>query len=537
MEQANETRIIKKFIVDKVIDILLASTFADKIQATDKISDLTVFGDADIALIKQGVATRFRLNISQDISNYSVEDLCNLVYTHVKNSPNLTKKILTATLIMPQGKKSDETKPQQTEQNKSSDSYGKHLLNNHEIFAIVLTALGELLNRRVYPTERVKKLINEFVQTEKDFIQNGEKIFTDKLVAILQNKFHEKLKINIDTVSTPKMGVYGITTQITNALITCGKAIDPKVECAGMNPIWVLLRTSMTFDTVVNVLWEDFGVWTSTKTISGIKSYAEYEKYVIKLMVKNKINQIIFDADQIPNRVNHRKELGDTLITPNDAESITQNVQNIFNITLDYDISGTKLDRLYSYVYKQVAGSQKLRNRLFGKTDTQQVNPIVNETTEPMQAREDIFSTIIRRINRTILLKNSVQGGTNVYNLLKNLPTKRRNNLQQLLRDLENEYDIEIDTTDPNLTIRNICNAAHNTLVQQGKSVSIRVLPEEMTPLWRILHLAINPAHLKDIIRTEIGVNISTYKLENQRSYQDIENLIITTQLIKGMEK
>lgn len=108
MDQANETL---KFIVDKVIDILLASTFADNIHATDKISDLIVFGDDDIALIKQGIAKKFRLNISisQDISNYTVEDLCNLIYTHVKNSSDLTK----------------------AKQNKSSGSNDKLLLNSH----------------------------------------------------------------------------------------------------------------------------------------------------------------------------------------------------------------------------------------------------------------------------------------------------------------------------------------------------------------------------------------------------------------------
>lgn len=545
-----EISILKRSVAFYVKRILLKSTFADNdICATNKICDLTTFGDADIKLIKEGINSRFDLDIKEDISDFSVGQLFNIVFTHVSDSEDLTNKFLRLAeknnIKLPSKRTNQPTQPIKPSAKKDTrETNEKHLLNSHEVFAIVLSTLGELLRRRIYPTERVKKLVNEFIQNEKKsvknqeyFIQNGEKIFSDKLVTALQNKFHENLEIKIDTVSNPKMGIYSITTQTTNALINCGKAIDPKVECAGMHPIWILLRTAMTFDTVVNILWEDFGIWTSTKTISTLGSYAEYEKYVTKLMVRNKINQIIFDSDKIPDKACQRKELFDTLISSQNAESITQNVQNIFNITVDYDISDTKLDELYNYVYKQVAESQELRNRLFGKTDTQPIKTVVNETNEPMQAREDIFSDIIRRVNKTISLKTSVQGETNVYNLLKNLPNKRRNTLRQLLRELENEYDIKINTTDSKLTIRSICNEIHNTLVQQGKSVSIRIPPEEMDPLWRVLHLAINSAHLKDVIRIEMGINISAYKLENQRSYQDIENLIITTQLIKGMEK
>lgn len=549
---AEETLILKRSIAFYLKRILLDSTFADNVNGTEKISDLTTFGDADIKLIKDGITQRFKLTINEDISDFSVGQLWTIIFKHVSKSEDLTNKFLKLA-----EKNRIKLSPQKTPQpaqpaatadvpNTIGETNKKHLLNSHEVYAIVLSALGDLLKRRVYPTERVKKLVNEFIQNEKEFvqneeyfIQNGEKIFTDRLTTSLQNKFHETLNLNIDTVLNPKMGVYSITKQTTDALIDCGKAIDPKVECAGMNPIWVLLRTAMTFDTVVNVLREDFNIWTSTKTISNIKSYAQYEKYVTKLMVKNKINSIVFKTDGVLTESFLRQNLSDTVIAAQDAESITESIQNIMNITVDYDISGTKLDRLYKYVYKQTTLSQELRDRLFGKTNTntQPIKTDVNETDEPMQAREDIFSNIIRRMNCTVSLKKSVQGTTNIYNLLKTMPTKRRNNLRQLLCDIENEYGIKIDTTDSNLTIRSICNEVHNKLVQQGKSVSLRVPPEEMDPLWRVLHLAINSAHLKDIIGTEMGINVSTYKLSNQRSYQNMEKLIIATQLVKSIGK
>lgn len=558
MDQANETLIIKKFIVDKVIDILLASTFADNIHATDKISDLIVFGDDDIALIKQGIAKTFRLNISisQDISNYTVEDLCNLIYTHVKNSSDLTKEILNTMPVTPQTKKSDETEPHQTKQNKSSGSNDKLLLNSHQVYGIVLTVMGDIMNRRIFPTECVTQMKKE-LSTKVNFDQ----LLTEQL----QKTFNAPIKITTevqDTTTGPKpnhkIGVYSIANQTMEALINCGKALPPEIEFAGMTPLWIPLYKSMTFDTVTDILLSDFGIWTSVKTISKLKSFAEFDKYVSTLAVKNKVNKIVFKGDPSVTR----QSMSDVVIPLQDVAYIRQSIQKVSGVTVDYDISGTKLSRLYKYIYKKTTATPELRYKLFDKT-YQEPQPFELKATREeilelryklfgktykearqkgqinMITREDIFAGIIHRVSCAVSVGRSVQGYTNMYELSKRLKTEnliKYRNLQTVYADLES-IGISIDQENEQLRLRNICDAIHKKLIERGISISTRISREEMDPVWGALNPTINFDKLQVVLMYDMGINVSVDKLMNCRTYQDYENLISVAQLKKAKQQ
>ena len=532
---AEETLILRRSVAFYVKRILLNSTFADNnININDKISDLTTFGDADIKLIKEGINTRFNLRIKEDISNFSVGQLTNMIVTHVSNSKELTEKFLR--LAQKNRIKMPPQKTQQPVQSaETTDTNEKHLLNSHEVFAIVLTALGNMIGRRIFPTESIKKL-------QAEFAENGGLQFDQAFNTELKRTFHNPIDITIDTLSNPKMAVYTIANQVTYTLADCGLALDPKVECADMDPLWTPIRTAMTFDTVVNILWQKFGVWTSTKTISNLKSYEQYEKYVTKLIVKNKINNIVFNTDEIPAESALRQKLSETVISAQDAESIKQNVQQILNIKVDYNIAGTKLDRLYKYVDRKATVSQELRDKLFGKTDTND-QPSIDETPKlqkgAIKMRDEIFADVIRSVNSAVSIGHSVQGYTNVYNLLNFLrgDKTKYEKLQKLLRDLETAHNITIDTTNPQLTIHSIADAVHMAMVKEGTSISTRVGLEDMTPLWAAINPAINFDHLKAVLGNEIGVNVSVYKLSNCRSYEDYANLVAETQIRKGLRK
>ena len=540
-----EQKIIKKFVVKRVNKILLANTFADdKINPYAKLSDLTIFGDADIKLIKEDIATKFDLNITQDIADLPVVNLYKMVFLHVCNSPNLVAKIIkTPPKACPTVK--TETLPPQPEPNKATNDSEQNQLNSHQVYAIVLSAMGSIMNRRILPEERIKKI-------KKEFAQNSDDDFDQVLMAKLQADLQTPIQIVTDTQSNPKMGAYSIANQTMDALINYGKAMPPEVEFAGMNPLWIPLYKSMTFDTVVKILLSDFGIWTSTKTISKIKSFENFDKYVTTLLIKNKVNSIVFDHDE---SVLHQS-LSNTVISAQDAKSITQNVQRVFNITVDYDISGTKLGQLYKYIYKKTNASKELRYSLFGKTYQEPQQFELKTTPEELQeiqrtlfgktykpseqnnmiTRDEVFAGIIHRINCAVSLGYSVVGRTNICDLKESVRRnpKKRNDLEAIFSDIES-MGVKVDiSSNPELRIRDMCDAIHNILIERGASVSTRVAREDMDPIWGALNPTIVFVKLKTVLEYDMGIRISIDKLMNCKTYNDYEKLIFATQLKKA---
>lgn len=484
-------------IARRIKHIIFVPYFGDE-DTFAKIGDVIPISPFDERYIKQEIKKLFGLKLDDNISNATTDEICKQVYGFIQRS------------------NSTQNKP------KEPDVAERALLNSHEVFSIILKAFSNLLDRRVIPNERIANLKTEIeVKTQQNF---------DKVLAeLLRSSFGEYIDVSIDTTLNPGMAVYNIANQVTYALVERGKVIDPKIECAHMNPLWVPIRTSITFNTVTDILREKFGVSTSTKTISKIKSYQELNVYVTKLMVKNKINEIVFGSKEF----NLCHGISDSLVDTQNAEFIKQSVLNALNITIDYDISGMKLSSVYKHVYEKINHSQKSRNMLFGKLG-KEAEPVANTVNNDVanghvkKPRQEIFRDIIRDINRAVLLEHSVQSYDHVNNLLYKLngDKKRINNLNQTFHNLELTYQIKINTDNPNLTIGDICRAAHDSMVCQGKSESTYVALENMEPLWAALNPAIVFEHLRSVLRNEIGVSISVYKLSNCRTYDDYAKLV-----------
>ena len=476
--------------------IIFMPYFGDE-DTSAKIGDVMQVSSFDEHYIRRTIKKIFGLDLDCNISTVTTDEICRQIYEFLQHP------------------EAPQDRP------KEPDVAEKALLNSHEVFSIILKAFNDLLDRRVIPNERIANLKTEVeVKTQQNF---------DKVLAeLLWSSFGEHIDVSIDMILNPGMAVYNIANQVTYALVERGKAIDPKIECAHMNPLWVPIRTSITFNTVTDILREKFGVSTLTKTISKIKSYQELNVYVTKLMVKNKINEIVFGS----NEFNLCHGISDNLVDTQNAEFIKQSVLNALNVKIDYDISGMKLSSVYKHVYEKINRSQKSRNMLFGKLG-EEAEPVANTVNDVADGqvkkpRQEIFRDIIRDINRAVLLGHSVQSYDHVNNLLYKLngDTKKIDNLNQTFHNLELTYQIKIDTNNPNLTIGDICRAAHDSMVRQGKSESTYVALEDMEPLWAALNPAIVFEHLRSVLRNEIGVSISVYKLSNCRTYDDYAKLV-----------
>lgn len=485
-------------IEKQIKHIVFVPYFGDE-DASKKIGDIIQVSSFDEYYIRRTIKKIFGLKLGYGVSSMTTDEICTQVHKFVQNR--------------------DEKESITYEKNAGKEkTTEKDLLNSHEVFAIFLKALSNLLGRRVFPSEQICKLETE---TETKIGKNFDKVLPE----LLYTSFGKFIDVTVDTKSKPGMTVYNIANEVTYALVNCDKAIDPKVECSDMNPLWVPIRTSMTFNTVVDILREKFGLWTSAKTISKVRSYKDLYRYVTKLLVKNKINEIVFGNAEF----NRCHGISDTLVDAQNAKSIRQNVQNTFSITVDYDISGTKLSRLYRYVYEKVNHSEELRNTLFGKQKTIEDDvDIKQEKYQETKSRDEIFRDIMCDINRAVCLSRSVQSYTNVHNLLNKISGNKEKviNLKKIFQNLENEHKIKIDTTDPYLKVGDICCAVHNSMVLQGKSESIYVSLKDMEPLWATLNPAIKFEHLRSVLKNEVGVSISVYKLSNCRTYDDYVKLV-----------
>ena len=76
------------------------------------------------------------------------------------------------------------------------------------------------------------------------------------------------------------------------------------------------------------------------------------------------------------------------------------------------------------------------------------------------------------------------------------------------------------------MKIGDICCAVHDSMVKQGKSESTYIALEDMEPLWAAINPAIKFEHLRSVLKNEIGVSVSVYKLSNCRTYDDYVKLV-----------
>ncbi|MBO7656938.1 MAG: hypothetical protein J6S80_04390 [Alphaproteobacteria bacterium] len=256
-----DSQTLRRSVINNVNKILLNSTFADKIDTTAKISDLAIFGQSDIALIKERIADMFKIDITQDISDFSIGQLHTMIFIHVCNSESLTKK------FMDLAHKTASIKVQQPIRHKhTSDNSDDKTWNLKLIFAHIIKEITPVYGRSVQSKEKLSELISEAQDAGRD-----TSALTKKL-----KELEEFFNIKIDL----SMRIYNIARTAEQSFIAQGKAVDSKVERSEMDPYWAPLYDTMSFKYLKDVIYTDFGVRISTYKLCHAKSYEEYVKLI-----------------------------------------------------------------------------------------------------------------------------------------------------------------------------------------------------------------------------------------------------------------
>ncbi|MBO7509482.1 MAG: hypothetical protein J6T57_04380 [Alphaproteobacteria bacterium] len=478
------------------------------------ISDLNISPE-EFDIIKQEIQQEFGLTLPDDISGMKISD----IYNQICEFHN---------------QKSD----------KKSTSKPKKW-NRRGVFCYIMRKLGENMQEitgnnehRIQSQDHISDLRNEVDPNKREY-------FDELLTKKLGDSFGIIFDVNLYSAAT----VYNIANYVLYTLVSQGRAIDPREECAGMDPFWEPLWISLSLGCLAAILTNRFEVWAPTdkngnkntqnleQQLSHIKSYAELEEFVVAERIKVQIDKIMFRNITVAGDFKNRLDMSDFLISQTKARDIQNGIEEYFNIVVDYDISGTQLNKLYTYVYNNVKDSKSMRDKLFEGVQIEDPQPIKvkNPTPQPgkkLLSRDELFAMVISEINSGLNRNTSVQTREKLYNLL--MFAKDPDKLKNTFDGIEKYYGIRINLDNPKITVYNVCSAAYKSFVERGLAEDLRIKISDMNPLWGAVNKAIPYfRHLRSILDNERDVRVSVYNLSNCRTYDEYKQLVIRTKLLE----
>lgn len=398
-----------------------------------------------------------------------------------------------------------------------------------------------LENFKVYAQDRIEKLRKDFSNGD----EAKEKEFDDKLALILWESFGEVLEP--DFFSTPKSAIYNIANRITYNLAAIGRAISPEQECEGMDKFWQAIWTALSFNSFSDILQQNFEikdyVGTSPKSLLTIKSYEEYEERVLRLVIATKIDNIIFTrCKDVPEDFKEKRNLAWFVIPTNAecAQCIDSDIQNVFHIKVKYDLSGSVVNGLYSYVYNGLKSSLKRQSELLGgpRFGPKTIIPGQNSNTISDQAKNNtrakIFAGIIGVVEnkvgrRGILSKEKFSDLRNEMSQSGKNPDDLTVGVETFLRR-KYKIDMKIGENDNDLSVYTVCDAVHKQLAERGEAEYIKVAAEDMDVLWNVINKAMRMHYkfLESVIENMFDVRVDHYKLSNCHTFYEYKRLITT---------
>lgn len=439
--------------------------------------------------IKQEIERTFNITLNCDISNLGIDELCEIIF-------NKTAWTL------------------------------------RQVYGYILQSLGTCgpLGRQIGHTEKFSKLRIEANKMRQQ--QEFDTAFTGIL---------NYLDVTIDPRTfNNNTTIYNIGNMITNMLVDKGMAVSFEEEYKDVDLFFCPIRMATAFNCLTGILKDHFEFWAPTieetkkitQTLLNFKSYDEYNRFMIKEGVKAKVDKIIYNYSNLVCPFAARPNMSGFIIFPQNAYGIKREIETSFNISVDYNISGTGANELYTYVYNQIKDSPTLWDRVFKKmVGKSPINNVVYNFKQPdgrLQTIDTTHTQIIGAINSTYIPKDhkpqTVHWKEPVCHLLAN--AENREELEQLFNKWEVQYEIKIDTANQNFTIGKIGNMVHQYLVDNGLGEDSRVDIADMYAPWAALNKAIASSFLRSIW-SGAGLKMTNTLLSNCKTFDEYKLLII----------
>ena len=341
----------RKEITQTLINIIFPLKFPDDNTST-KIGETIPYSKN----IKREIERTFNVVLNCDISNLNINEVCEIIFTQQQRD-----------------KTTKEPQP------KSSVQQTDALLTKRQVCGYILKHLGTRgpLGRQIDRKEKISDLRSEAITA------GLRKEFDDAFTGILN---HFNVTMDAQTLNNDNTRVYNISNEITALLVTQGKALSFAEEFKDIDLFFGPIHMATAFNCLTEILKQHFGFWGTTvegtkkltQTLLNLRSYDEYNQFVIKEGVKVNVDKILYKYSNFVCPFALRPDMSDFTIFPQNAYGIKRDIETSFNISVDYNISGTLANKLYTYVYNHVKKSPTLWARLFKRmTSKTSINNVV----------------------------------------------------------------------------------------------------------------------------------------------------------------
>jgi hypothetical protein len=284
--------------------------------------------------IKQEIERTFNITLNCDISSLSINELCEIIF-----------KANRWTL--------------------------------RQVCGYILKSLGTRgpLGRQIGHAEKFKDL--RFEATKANKKNEFDDAFRDVL-----NYFG----VTIDTQTLRNdTKIYNIGNMLTNLLVDKGMAISFEEEYQDVDLFFAPIHIATAFNCLTGILKNHFEFWAPKgeetkklrRTLLGFKSYDEYNQFMVKEGIKVKVDKIIYEYSNLNCPFELRPNMSNFVIFPWNAYGIKQDIEAGFNISVDYNISGTRANELYTYVYDQIKDSPISCDNLFKRMTSKSSENVV----------------------------------------------------------------------------------------------------------------------------------------------------------------
>ncbi len=503
-----------KDVENIVVQIVFQPYFQGVDDIHEKIGAVVLNPLVDGGYIQNEIINQFGFGLPCNILDLSTEELSKIIF-NIANKRIQTKKIST---------------DQPTQQPDDR-------LTVRQVCGYILQYLGTYgpLRRQIGHAEKFSDLRAEAAEMKK------QQKFDDAFTGIL-NHFDVTLDpqtFNIDTK------IYNIGTMLTNILIDKGMAISFEEEYQDVDLFLAPIRIATAFNCLTGILKNHFEFWAPKgeetkklrRTLLGFKSYDEYNQFMVKEGIKVKVDKIIYEYSNLNCPFELRPNMSNFVIFPWNANSIKQDIEQSFNMTIDYDISCSLVDDLYMHIYDRVKDSpdswDKLFKRMASSKSATSSGAIPKQTSGKLQTKDETYTQIIGIINSKYVpnglgpdqKKQTVHWNEPICNLLAN--AKNPNELKQLFKTWENQYKIKIDITDPKFTVGKICIMVHQYLVDNGRGEDLRVDIADTYAPWAAFNKVVDWGFIYSIW-SWAGLKIPDNCLPNCHTFDEYRQIIIT---------
>ncbi len=233
-----------------------------------------------------------------------------------------------------------------------------------------------------------------------------------------------------------------------------------------------------------------------------------------KAEVKDTLVDILLNST-FADSIDWDAKIRDIITFDTDTNMIKEKINEVFGMSIVYDISNMTVNELFTNIYGFICDSGKIKsNAKRGR------GLFLAKGVE--WNRRLIFSAILNQFRRTLSRNVNVTESLDDirYEVSSDIMGVDAHKLERLIKELENFFGIKIDY---DMRIYNIANAAEESMIKQGKMKANQVSTDASLEeaLWQKLIRVLPANFLASIIKRDFHAQAQGYELAGTKSFEE----------------